>query len=232
MLRRIETLFGPKARGRGETLLQLIISDYLAYYGPTTPMRESWCVEGRWCVEGENDESPLRLALLFLPRLINNPSLHATLLLRVALQAPGFTLGFLRTVLIAKHSIDFQRNIKIGPGLLLPHPIGIGLGATLRIGSNVTILDNVTLGRKVTLGRNARVLERGSQLCPVIGDDVIIFTQSILVGGISVGDGAVVGAAAWVDQDVPPRSVRPGRAALFARSRPPREALPDRQSPS
>lgn len=175
----------PAAIERG--LLPLILSDYIAYY------REKDRARGR-------DESARRRALLFLPRLAHNPCLHATAMIRLALASPKFTLGIWRTLLIAKHSIDIQSDIEIGPGLKLLHPFGIVLGWGTRIGSNVTILHNVTLGARhshpVGLYRMA----------PTVEDNVTIYPQSVLVGPITIGSEAVIGAGSFVDQDVPPRT--------------------------
>jgi serine O-acetyltransferase len=210
----LESAFDPEVSPRGGSLFRLIVSDYLAYYGPPTPMRKKWGVFG-----SSKADSPRRLALLFVPRLLNNPCLHATVLLRLALRSPTFMLGFWRTLLIAKHSIDIQREIEIGPGLLLVHPFGIGLGARLHIGSNVTILNSVSIGGNVIVGANAVQPGRSNKLSPMlsptIGDNVVVFADSFLVGPITVGERAVIGAGAWVDHDVPPRAIHPGRAALF-----------------
>jgi serine acetyltransferase len=210
MLGRLESLFRPEATRQADSLLALIISDYVAYYGPRTRMRRRWAIG-----HGSKADSPRRLALLFLPRLINNPSLHATVLLRLATRGPRLLLGFWRTVLIAKHSIEISRDMEIGPGLVLPRPIGIALGETVRIGTNVTIFHYVGLGATFFAAPGYRPDEPGAQLAPVIGDDVVIFMDSKLVGGINVGDGVVIAAGAWVDHDVPPKTVHPGRAALF-----------------
>jgi serine O-acetyltransferase len=122
-------------------------------------------------------------------------------------------LGFWRTVLIAKHSIDISQNMEIGPGLMLPHPVGIALGASVRVGSNVTLFQYVGIGGNVFVTGGYRPWQPGARLCPVIGDDVVILMDSILVGEITVGDRAVIGAGAWVDRDLPPGAVQPGRAA-------------------
>jgi serine O-acetyltransferase len=126
-------------------------------------------------------------------------------------------LGLWRTLLIAKHSIDISGDMTIGPGLVLPHPVGIALGQTVRIGRDVTILHYVSIGGDVFVGKSFGPWQPRPRLCPAIGDDVVIFTQSILIGAITVGDGAVIGAGAWVDEDVPPKAAHPGRAALFRR---------------
>lgn len=207
MFRRIEQLFSTDSRRTG-SLLRLIISDYVAYYGPNTQQRRKWSVVGSW-----RADPPRTLALLFIPRLLHNPCLHATAMIRLASASPEWMLGLWRTLLIAKHSIDISSKIEIGPGLVLPHPVGIGIGSTVRLGADVTLLDYASLGANVALG----AWSTGDRLAPSLGNDVIVFTQSIVLGGITVGDRAVIGAGAWVDADVPARSVHPGRAAVFRR---------------
>jgi serine O-acetyltransferase len=82
---------------------------------------------------------------------------------------------------------------RIGPGLLLPHPVGIVIGDDVEIGDNATIYQHVTLGR-----RDSR-----DQSYPVIGNDVVIYAGAVVIGGITVGDGAVIAANAVVINDVP-----------------------------
>jgi serine O-acetyltransferase len=174
------------ARGAArDGLPRLIIADYLA-------------------VCGETSESPRRLALMFLPRLLHNPSLQATVMIRLAHRSPRFMFGIWRTLLIAKHSIDVEEPIEIGPGLVLPHPFGIVLGRGTRIGSNVRILNTVTIGARP--GRDWT-----PAMCPQIGDGVTIWTQSIVVGPIIVGPNAVLGARSWIDKDVAAGEVVRGR---------------------
>src|ERR1700738_4823999 len=102
MLRLIEAFFDPEARRRDDGLVSLIVSDYLAYY-KATPMRVKWSVTG-----SQRDDPPRKLALLFLPRMLHTPCLHATVMIRLALAGPRVLLGLWRTLLIAKHSIDIQ----------------------------------------------------------------------------------------------------------------------------
>jgi galactoside O-acetyltransferase len=47
----------------------------------------------------------------------------------------------------------------------------------------------------------------------VVGDDVWIAEGATLLGGITVGEGAVIGAHAVVTKDVPPRTVVAGNPA-------------------
>jgi len=166
----------------------MIIADYLSYYAQTRP----------------EEESPRRLALLFLPRLLHNPCLHAVVMIRFAMASPRFMLGLWRTALISKHSIDIMPGMNLGPGLVMPHPFGIALGAGLRVGTGVTIMHQVSIGGDPRAGRGPE------GPCPVIEDDVYIYMKSIIIGPITVGKGAVIGARSWVQEDVAPGAVHRG----------------------
>ena len=98
---------------------------------------------------------------------------------------------------VASSACYISFDADIGEGLLLPHPTGIVIGDDVRIGKGVTIYQNVTLGRA-----NA---EQSSY--PVIGDGVTLYAGAVIVGPVTVGDGAVVAANAVVNRDVPPGSV-------------------------
>lgn len=198
MLARALERFVPGRPSPGRGILALIISDYLACYR-------------------QRGESPSRLALLFLPRLLLNPELHATALMRVALGGPRSLFPVWRSVLIAKHSIDIMPDTEIGPGLRLPHPMGICLGWALIIGSDVTIYHNVSIGSEAKPS-DVRAERHGPHVppsiyrpCPHIEDEVVIYTGSLLTGPIRVGRGAVVGAESWLDHDLPAGAVHKGR---------------------
>lgn len=74
------------------------------------------------------------------------------------------------------------------------HPVGIVIGNQVKLGENCIIRQNVTLGQS-----NGRY--------PIIGNNVEISVGAIVVGGITIGDGAVIGAGAIVLQDVPPNTL-------------------------
>ena len=190
--------FDPQAPARGTSLAALIVSDYLACYR-------------------RRGGSPRRLAALFLPRLLANPELHATVLIRIALGGPRLLLPLWRTVLISKHAIDIMPEIEIGPGLRLPHPHTITIGWAAWIGANVTILHNVTIGGPShprdfrSSGPTPHVPAETYRPCPRIEDDVIIYSGSMVIGPITIGRGAVIGAESWVDQDLEPGAMHRGR---------------------
>ncbi len=80
---------------------------------------------------------------------------------------------------------------KIGKGLRLPHATGIVIGDGVEIGNFVTIYQHVTLGRKGT-----------GDSYPKIGNNVKIYAGACIIGGITVGDNAIIGANSVVTKDV------------------------------
>lgn len=92
--------------------------------------------------------------------------------------------------------VEIPIRTKIGPGLRLRHGIGVVINPYAQIGSNVMLRHGVTIGNR---------LDKTD--CPVIGDDVELGAYAILIGAISVGDGARIGAGAVVVSDVPAGAV-------------------------
>lgn len=82
----------------------------------------------------------------------------------------------------------------------LPHPIGIVIGKNVVLGRDCTIYQNVTIG----VGNNK------NEQYPVIGDNVIIYANAIIIGPIVVGDNAVIGAGCIVTKNVPADKVAVG----------------------
>lgn len=107
---------------------------------------------------------------------------------------------------------------RIGPGLRLPHPIGIVIGEGVVIGESCTIYQHVTLG-----ARRRGDWQRG--LYPFVGDNVVLFAGAVLAGAIRVGDRSTVGANSVVLEDVPPESTAVGNPARVLSKAPPAQTM-------
>lgn len=109
------------------------------------------------------------------------------------------------------NACDIRAEAEIGPGLSLPHPMGVVIGPIVA-GNNLLVHQNVTIGRSQTddeyTGQDSRA---------VMGDDVILYAGAVIVGAVRIGNGARIGANAVVVSDVPD-----GRTAFT----PPARCLP------
>jgi len=99
--------------------------------------------------------------------------------------------------------IDIHPGATIGNYFTIDHGTGVVIGETATIGENVKMYQGVTLGAKsFPLDENGNPI-KGIQRHPRIGNDVVIYSNSTILGTITVGDGAVIGGNIWVDTDVP-----------------------------
>ena len=123
---------------------------------------------------------------------------HALLLLEVPLIP--------RIITEMAHSetgIDIHPGATIGNYFTIDHGTGVVIGETATIGTNVKMYQGVTLGAKsFPLDEDGNPI-KGIPRHPHIGKNVIIYSNSTILGTISVGDGAVIGGNLWVDKDVP-----------------------------
>jgi serine O-acetyltransferase len=77
--------------------------------------------------------------------------------------------------------------------VFLDHATGIVIGAFVAIGDEVTIMQNVTIGRNVT----------SPDCAPRIGRGVLLSTGATVLGALTIGDFAKIGAGSVVTTDVP-----------------------------
>jgi serine O-acetyltransferase len=93
--------------------------------------------------------------------------------------------------------IEIHPAAHIGEGLFIDHGSGVVIGETARIGNDVTLYQGVTLG-----GTGFRTGKRH----PTVQDNVTIGSGAKLLGPITIGHGAKIGANSVVITDVPPNS--------------------------
>jgi serine O-acetyltransferase len=97
--------------------------------------------------------------------------------------------------------IEIHPGAKIGNGFFMDHAMGIVIGETAEIGKNVTIYHGVTLGGIMPAFRSEE--QRGIKRHPTLEDGVIIGSGAQILGPITVGLNARVGANSVVLKSVP-----------------------------
>ncbi len=93
-------------------------------------------------------------------------------------------------------AIDIHPGAKIGRNFFIDHGFVV-IGETAEIGDNVTIYQGATLGGTNPTGG------AGGKRHPTIGDGVIVSLGAAVLGPITVGSNARIGANAVVTKDVP-----------------------------
>lgn len=101
-------------------------------------------------------------------------------------------------------AIDIHPCAVIGESFTIDHGTGVVIGATAIIGRNVKIYQGVTLGAKsFDLDADGNPV-KGVARHPIIGNDVIIYANSTILGRVTIGDGAIIGGNIWVTDSVAP----------------------------
>ena len=106
--------------------------------------------------------------------------------------------------------IELRYKTQVGPRLRLFHAQALVVHEHTVIGEDCTIRQSTTIGNKT-------LLDGESGACPVIGDRVNIGANAVILGGITIGDGAVIGAGSVVVKDVAAGAVVAGNPARVIR---------------
>ena len=97
--------------------------------------------------------------------------------------------------------IEIHPGAKIGDGFFMDHAMGIVIGETAEIGDNVTIYHGVTLGGIMPAFKSDE--QRGIKRHPTICEGVIIGSGAQILGPITIGSNARVGANSVVLKSIP-----------------------------
>ncbi|WP_442902714.1 serine O-acetyltransferase [Gordonia sp. HS-NH1] len=91
---------------------------------------------------------------------------------------------------------DLAWQASVGPGLVLPHPVGVVLGPYCVVGDRCLFQQGVTLGGNGNPGE-------GSVSSPTIGDRVVVGAGARVLGNLTLGTQCRVGANAVVTKSMP-----------------------------
>ena len=134
-----------------------------------------------------------------LDALVNHMPLHAIAVYRIVHPLYNFGIPILPRFLsnIAKFwsGAEIHPGARIGKGFFIDHGTGTIIGETAQIGDNCVIFHNVTLG-----GTGKHIGKRH----PTIGNNVLIGTGATVLGPLTVGNNAKIGAETFIMmKDVP-----------------------------
>jgi serine O-acetyltransferase len=112
-------------------------------------------------------------------------------------------------------TVDIHPAARIGSGILVDHATGIVIGETCVLDDNISIMQGVTLGGT---GKDS------GDRHPKIKCGVLIGTGAIIIGNVTVGEGAKVAAGSVVLKHVAPHTTVAGIPAVMVGK--PRDAQP------
>ena len=149
------------------------------------------------------------------------PAFHAIMIYRATnwMWKRGWRLAprFLSQTARFITGIEIHPGATIGEGFFIDHGMGVVIGETAEIGNNVTLYHDVTLGG-VSPSENSDQ-QRCTKRHPTLEDNVIVGSGAQILGPITVGACARVGANAVVIKNVPERATVVGiPARVIARA--------------
>lgn len=106
----------------------------------------------------------------------------------------------------SRTGIDIHPAATIGNYFCIDHGTGVVIGETTIIGSHVVLYQGVTLGAK-----NFEYDEQGRPIDiprhPILEDRVTVYSNTSILGRVTIGHDTVIGGNVWLTQDVPANSI-------------------------
>jgi serine O-acetyltransferase len=176
-------------------------------------IRSDLRAKARWCYESESGKAQLKALLtdgtmaMLLYRLMQG--CHRARLTPLEMIFNKL-IGILGGCIIG-------RGAEFGPGFVLVHSNGVVINGAVRGGHDVTIEHQVTIGAE-------------KRQSPIIGDGVFIGAGAKIIGPVTIGANARIGANAVVVGDIPPDTTAVGIPARAITRR--TKALPEQAAPA
>lgn len=137
------------------------------------------------------------------------PAIQAMLHYRVAHELLRIGVPLLPRIITelahAMTGIDIHPGAQIGDYFSIDHGTGVVIGETCIIGNHVRLYQGVTLGAKGFV-LDGDGLPINLPRHPVIEDNVIIYSNSTILGRITIGHDSIIGGNIWQVYSVPPHS--------------------------
>ncbi len=151
-----------------------------------------------------------------LYRYIGAENKNITSRLRYNLFTPGFQYIYcFRHAALARNPLSklfwkvLLRRCMFHSGIQIP--VGTRIGAGFRISHFGSIVINpaAKIGKNFSIAQGALIGSADGKRkgVPVIGDNVIMSANSVVIGGVTIGDYVMIAPGAFVNFDVPPHSI-------------------------
>ncbi len=130
--------------------------------------------------------------------------------------------------------LSIGSNVNIEKGVRAHSPKLISLGSNSGLGINCFVDGKVEIGSNVMMGPDCKLLGINHNFASkdqdiisqgisvgkiVIGNNVWLGANVIVLSGVRIGDGAVIGAGSVVARDLPPMSISVGNPATVKKFR-------------
>ena len=159
---------------------------------------------GRW-----ESKYPFRICTFFLllMKLHTDPYFRTVFYHRIG-PLGGMLIGWWRP---GAETFIIPPSLQLGGGIYAPHAYATVLNAA-SIGENFTCIQCTTVGKE----KDAR---------PIIGDNVCVQANAVIVGGVRIGNDVLIAPGAFVNFDVPDNSIVIGNPGQIIR----RESSPTKK---
>lgn len=173
------------------TVFQLIVSDYKKYrkYGASF-LVIVFLTQGFWAI------FQYRIAHFFHTKIRIQP----------------FRLLFMSIIYIWQKAIEVMTGISIPASAKIGHSFYIAHFGGIILNSNTIIGYNCNISQGVTIGVSGLDEKRG---VPIVGNNVYVGANSVLVGKIVIYDNVLIGACSFVNSDVAENGVVLGVPAVL-----------------
>lgn len=101
--------------------------------------------------------------------------------------------------------IDIHPGAQIGEYFSIDHGTGVVIGETCIIGNHVTLYQGVTLGAK-SMKLDQYEKDTSAPRHPILEDNVTVYSNSTILGRVTIGHDTVIGGNVWITNSLPPYS--------------------------
>ena len=145
-------------------------------------------------------------------------------LLRYLLFTPGFRyIFFLRKTQNASHTISrvfwklILRQVMLRTGIQIPPETSISDGFRIVHFGNIVINPLAVIGKNFNIAQGVTIgyAEGKNAGAPIIGDNVCVQPNAVIVGGVKIGNDAFIAPNAFVNIDVPEGCIALGNPATI-----------------